>query len=138
MPNETAVRVLNATDRYADLPNRFLAAMLAREDAAEERGLSALDRQTCRVHRRWVHECIASPLHVIVITGHRWCRDCEISAVVSVDELTGSVEVRCPGCLRVPDCAATRQIIRTCEASLVSAHNGHAAASVAHLSPLSA
>lgn len=55
-----------------------LAAMLAWEDAAEERdGLSPHDRITCPVHRRWVHQCVSSPAHAIRVTGHRWCRACE-------------------------------------------------------------
>ena len=121
MTTTTPMRIVDPTDEYADMADRFLAAALANEDAAEERGLSPLDRQTCRIHRRWIHECIASPVHVIMITGHRWCRGCQTTAMVSVDHLSGSVKVRCPRCWRVPNNAATQQIIRTCEASFVSA-----------------
>jgi hypothetical protein len=38
-----------------------------------------------------------------------------------VDELTGDVLVRCETCRRTPDTAATRQIVRTCRASLAAA-----------------
>src|SRR5205085_87240 len=92
------------------------------EDAAEERdGLSPLERITCHTHRRWAHECIASPLHVIVVTGHRWCRDCDAEATVAVDEVSGSITVTCARCHRTPDTRATRQIVHTCRASLAAA-----------------
>lgn len=101
-----------------------LAAALAEEDDAELlRELSPLDRITCTVHRRWVHECVASPLHVIVVTGHRWCRACQSPCTVAVDHLTCTVKVRCPVCWRVPVCAATDQIVRTCQASLAAARS---------------
>jgi hypothetical protein len=57
---------------------------------------------------------------VFVVTGHRWCRDCECAANVAVDELTWSVAVTCPRCGRAPDSAATRAIVRTCRASLAA------------------
>jgi hypothetical protein len=79
-----------------------------------------LERITCRTHRRWVHQCVSSPQHVIVVTGHRWCRDCECAVSVAVDELTGDVTLTCPGCRRTPECAATRQIGRTCRASIAA------------------
>ena len=75
------------TDRYADLADRRLAVALAAEDRAEDAGLDPLERATCRVHRRWLHRCIASPVHVMMVTGHRWCRTCEVSATVAIDEL---------------------------------------------------
>jgi hypothetical protein len=66
------------------------------------------------------HRCIVSPLHVIVVTGHRWCRRCEKAMVVAVDELTCSVDVACTWCGDTPDDTATRQIMRTCRASLTA------------------
>ncbi len=110
------------SERYADLADRRLADVLSAEDAAEEHsGLSPHERLTCHTHRRWAHQCISSPLHVIVVTGHRWCRQCERQASVAIDELTGSVSVTCDRCHQTPDNAATRQIIRTCTASLATA-----------------
>lgn len=38
--------------RYADVRDRALAAMLAEEDAAEELNLNPLERISCRLHRR--------------------------------------------------------------------------------------
>jgi hypothetical protein len=60
-------------------------------------------------------------LHVIVITGHRWCRRCDAEATVVVDELNGSVAVVCTQCGQEPNSPANRQIIRTCRASLAAA-----------------
>lgn len=107
--------------RYAQLRDRRLAETLAAEDLAERDGLDPLERLTCRTHRRWVHECISSAAHVFVVTGHRWCRGCECAADVAVDQLTWTVTVTCPRCRRTPECAATRQIIRTCRASMAAA-----------------
>ncbi|MGW4213624.1 hypothetical protein ACWEIJ_36965 [Lentzea sp. NPDC004789] len=107
--------------RYADVRDRALAAMLAEEDAAEELGLNPLERVSCRLHRRWLHHCVHSADHVIKVTGHRWCRDCSSTASVGVDELTGDVVVRCETCRRTPDTSATRQIVRVCRASLSAA-----------------
>lgn len=107
--------------RYADLADERLAAALTGEDEAEDAGLDPLERITCRTHRRWVHQCISSPTHIIVVTGHRWCRRCEAPASVAVDELTGDVRVSCTRCGRAPVGRATRQIIRTCTASLAAA-----------------
>jgi hypothetical protein len=113
---------LDFAERYRDLRDRRLARKLAAEDVAEERdGLSPHERLTCRIHRRWVHECISSPLHVIAVTGHRWCRSCDREAVVAVDELAGEIRVTCVCCRQVPESRATRQIIRTCRASLATA-----------------
>jgi hypothetical protein len=108
---------------YADLADRGLAAALAEEDAGEEHGLNPFDRTTCRTHRRWVHQCVASPAHVVVVTGHRWCRRCLAVAQVMVDELTGAVAVFCPQCRRAVEGPATRQIIRTCRQSLARARH---------------
>ncbi len=101
-----------------DDPAERLEATLRTEDSAEEAGLSPFERVTCPVHRRWIHQCIASPMHVIELTGHRWCRDCRSAATVAVDELTATVSVTCPRCGRNPNNSATRQIERTCEASI--------------------
>lgn len=118
--------VLRFGHRYADLRDRRLTDRLILEDAAEEReDLAALERITCHFHRRWVHECIGSPVHVIIVTGHRWCRRCEAEALVAVDELTGSVAVTCTRCHRCPDTEATRQILRTCRASLAATRESH-------------
>lgn len=106
--------------RYADLRDPELAATLAAEDAAESAGADPLERLTCRTHRRWVHQCVHSPQHVIVVTGHRWCRSCEHPADVAVDELTWTVSVTCPKCRRSPQGNATRQIARTCRASMAA------------------
>jgi hypothetical protein len=111
---------LSSANRYSDVPDRALAATLAAEDAAEHHGLSPFERITCRTHRRWVHECVASPMHVVVVSGHRWCRDCQATAMVAVDQLLGTVKVLCPRCRRAPDGVATAQIVRTCQASLAA------------------
>ncbi|MEU3645268.1 hypothetical protein AB0E59_17940 [Lentzea sp. NPDC034063] len=106
---------------YADVKDRRLAVMLAEEDAAEELGLNPLERVSCRLHRRWLHHCAHSADHVIKVTGHRSCRDCSSTASVGVDELTGDVLVLCESCHRTPCTSATKQIIRSCRASLASA-----------------
>lgn len=104
------------------LAGRRLATTLAAEDRAErERGLSPHERITCRLHRRWAHECIASPQHVIPVTGHRWCHDCATTVAVAVDELGGRVDLTCPRCHHTPPTRATEQIVRSCEASLRAA-----------------
>lgn len=107
---------------YVRLADRALVTTLAAEDRAEvDRGLSPHERITCRLHRRWAHHCIASPQHVIAVTGHRWCDPCATPLTVAVDELTGRVELSCPQCHQTPHTRATDQIIRTCEASLRAA-----------------
>ena len=45
-----------------------LTVVLSAEDLAEELGLDPHARVTCGLHRRWLHECVASPDHVI--PGH--------------------------------------------------------------------
>lgn len=108
--------------KYADLVNHKLAAVLTSEDQQEEvHDLSPHDRLTCRTHRRWVHECLSSPLHVIIVTGHRWCRDCQTAAEVAVDELTASMAMRCPRCGRMPDGWANRRTAAACRTSIVMA-----------------
>jgi len=117
----TTPLLTTAHQRYAGVGDRGLAAVLSEEDVAEELGLNPLERVSCRVHRRWLHHCVHSADHVIKVTGHRWCHDCASIASVGVDELTGDVLVRCTTCRRTPDTAATRQIVRTCRASLAAA-----------------
>ena len=117
----TTPLLVTGQERYADVRDRRLAAVLAEEDAAEELGLNPLERISCRLHRRWLHHCVHSADHVIKVTGHRWCRGCSSAASVGVDELTGDVLVRCETCRRTPLCAATQQIVRTCRASLAAA-----------------
>jgi hypothetical protein len=114
--------VEDADPRYADLRDRRLAAALHAEDLAEAAGLDPLERTTCWTHRRWLHQCVSSPLHVIVVTGHRWCRDCSCAVTVAVDELIGDVWLTCPGCRRTPDTRATRQVVRACRASLAASN----------------
>lgn len=113
--------VSDADPRYADLGDRRLAAALTTEDLAELDGLDPLERTTCWTHRRWLHQCISSPLHVIVVTGHRWCRDCSCAVNVAVDELVGDLKLSCPRCDRMPNTRASRQIVRACRASLAAA-----------------
>lgn len=108
-------------DRYGDLRDTHLAITLSIEDRAELAGLDPLERTTCWTHRRWLHQCISSPLHVIVVTGHRWCRSCACAVTVAVDELSGDVQLTCPRCGQTPDTRATRQITRACRASLAAA-----------------
>lgn len=99
-----------------------LTVTLADENASEERAeLSPHERLTCRLHRRWAHQCIASPVHVIPVTGHRWCRTCETSTGVAVDELSGTVALACGRCGDAPATLAARQIITTCQASMAAA-----------------
>lgn len=106
--------------RYADLADRHLAETLSVEDTAVEAGLSPFERLTCPLHRRWLHQCIASPQHVSPVTGHRWCRDCQSPITVAVDELTGTVTLTCPRCHQAADGIATRQILHACQASLAT------------------
>ncbi|MFI5615559.1 hypothetical protein [Amycolatopsis sp. NPDC051903] len=112
--------------RYADLADRSLAAKLAAEDAAVETGLSPFERLTCPAHRRWIHQCIASPEHASPVTGHRWCRDCQCAVTVAIDELTGDVTMACPRCRRTPKGIATGQIVSACRASLATVHDHRA------------
>lgn len=136
----TPAEVVRFGERYADLRDRRLAHLLIAEDAAEDREeLSPFERISCHTHRRWAHECISSPIHVIVVTGHRWCPQCEAQATVAIDELRGDVSVICRRCHKSPDTAATRQILRTCRKSLAAAfesrraHDAPRDASARHL-----
>ncbi|MFD8495691.1 hypothetical protein [Amycolatopsis sp. NPDC059657] len=101
-----------------------LDELLTVEDDAEElQELSPHERVTCRLHRRWAHQCIASPSHVIAVTGHRWCHACGCAVGVAVDEFTRSIALTCPRCRRTPDTAASRQIIHACRTSMgMAAH----------------
>jgi hypothetical protein len=122
--NRLALRPAGFVDpRYADVTDRRLARTLTTEDQSEEDGLDPLERTTCRTHRRWLHDCVASPLHVVIITGTRWCRACECALNVAVDQLAGDVSVRCPCCGETPATRATRQLVRACRASLAAAHD---------------
>jgi hypothetical protein len=126
----TAVPALapSTDDRYADLADRRLAATLSTEDTAEDAGgLDPLERITCYTHRRWLHHCVSSPLHVLIVTGHRWCRRCSCAVNVAIDELTGDVALTCPRCHEMPRSAANRQLVRCCRASLAAAHDTAAA-----------
>ena len=107
--------------RDADVADRRLALALTAEDWSEEDGLDPLERTTCRTHRRWLHDCVASPLHVLVVTGTRWCRRCERALDVAIDHVAGDVSLRCPSCGETPANRATRQIVRACRASLAAA-----------------
>ena len=103
-----------------------LADALAAEDHAEDTGwLDPLDRLTCRVHRRWIHECGHSDLHVIQVTGHRWCRPCRRALEIAVDEVTRTVALHCPRCGRGATTHADHQLVAACEASLTAAHATH-------------
>ena len=107
--------------RYADLADRSLATRLSVEDAEEERGLDPFERATCYAHRRWLHQCVSSPLHVVRVSGHRWCRRCECAVNVAVDELAGDLVLTCPRCGEMPPGSANRQTVRACRASLAAA-----------------
>ncbi|WP_431876027.1 hypothetical protein [Amycolatopsis sacchari] len=115
---------LRSVDRYAELRDQRLAARLAAEDSAEAAGLDPFERLTCRTHRHWLHQCIGSAAHVVVVTGHRWCRGCERPAAVVVDELAGAVRLFCPSCGRFPDSPANRQVVRACVRSLAASRGG--------------
>jgi hypothetical protein len=117
----TTTQQVIGDQRYADVRDRRLAAALTAEDAAEFDGLNPLERMTCGLHRKWIHRCVHSPLHVIPVTGHRWCRHCATAANVMIDELTGEIRVTCPRRSRTPNPLATKQIVRTCRASLSAA-----------------
>ena len=110
-------------ERYSGVRDRRLAARLSAEDRAEARGLDPFDRLTCRTHRHWVHSCVSSAAHVVVVTGHRWCRDCERPVPVVVDELAGEIRMCCPSCGRFPDSPANRQLLRACRRSLAAARS---------------
>lgn len=110
---------MTATLRIKTTSVEALADALVAEDHAEEAGfLDALDRITCPAHRRWVHQCCHSDLHVSQVSGHRWCRACRRVLEVAVDEVTATVALRCPGCGRGARTRADAQLVAACEASL--------------------
>ena len=117
----TLTLVSNRTEP-APVTAATLVDALAAEDHAEDTGwLDPLDRLTCRVHRRWIHECAHSDLHVIEVTGHRWCRPCRSPLEVVVDETTASLV--CPMCgTGTPDTAANRQVVRACRTSIAASN----------------
>lgn len=107
------------------LTRSTLADALVAEDHAEETGfLDPLDRITCPVHRRWLHECCHSDLHVSPVSGHRWCRPCGRALNVAVDELAGTITLHCRRCGRGARTRADAQLVAACEASLAAARNG--------------
>jgi hypothetical protein len=110
--------------RYRDVTDHRLATTLHAEDLAEDAGLGPFERSSCRIHRRCLHQCVHSPVHVVMVSGYRWCRSCETQATVAVDELTGDVRVTCQQCGLTPHGRASRQIVRTCTASLAAAQDG--------------
>jgi hypothetical protein len=98
-----------------------LADALVAEDNAEASGfLDALDRITCPLHRRWLHQCCHSDSHVSPVSGHRWCRPCGRVLEVAVDEVRGTIALRCPKCHRGARTRADAQLVAACEASLAA------------------
>lgn len=107
---------------------RSLPVLLATEDDAEDTGLLAPDdRLTCHVHGRWIHQCVASPAHVSLVTRHRWCRGCRTELRVAVDELSLAVSMTCPRCGRGGSAATTR-LTAACRASLAAERHARRAA----------
>lgn len=126
----TLTLVENRTESSPRVSN--LADALDAEDRAEDTGwLDPLDRLTCRVHRRWIHECSHSDLHVIEITGHRWCRPCHRAMEIAVDEVGRTVTLHCPRCHRGATTRADRQLVAACEASLTAARAPRMPAAIA-------
>jgi hypothetical protein len=100
------------------LVESLLSRRLRAEDLEEDAGrLSPDDRLTCPVHRRWIHQCVSSPVHVQPVTRHRWCRGCERALTVAIDELGGTVRMTCPGC-GAGGSGATTRLLAACRASL--------------------
>jgi hypothetical protein len=98
-----------------------MKSTLTAEDLAEDAGrLAPDDRLTCHVHGRWIHQCVASPVHVNQVTRHRWCRDCATELSVAVDEWAGTVAMSCRRCGRGGS-AATSRLVDACHASLATA-----------------
>jgi hypothetical protein len=115
------ITTVTVSVRYTDLADQPLAAALSTEDDAEERGRDPFERTTCYADRRWLHQCVSSPLHVVRVSGHRWCRRCECAVTVAVDELAGDLTLTCPRCGEMPSGPANRQVVRACRASLAAA-----------------
>jgi hypothetical protein len=119
------VRNTSLASRHSGSSRTRLGATMTTEHLAEELGaLSPHDRVTCRFHQRSLHECVASPLHAIPVTGHRWCPTCQCTVNVAVDVLAGSVWLACRSCGRFPDTLANRQIIRSCRGSMNAVRQG--------------
>ncbi|MCE7010894.1 hypothetical protein LWC34_50040 [Kibdelosporangium philippinense] len=116
-------QVSSAQVKYGDLADRRLASILAAEDTAESYGLGPYARSTCQVHRCWLHQCIAEPVHVSAVTGHRWCLECECPVDVDIDEV-GAVRLRCSRCGGQPDTTANREVLLACRTSLSAMHAG--------------
>src|SRR5262245_19094365 len=113
---------MTATMRIQTTSVEALADALIAEDHAEEIGfLDALDRITCPAHRRWIHQSCHSDLHVSPVSGHGWCRPCRRALEVAVDEVAGTVALRCPGCDRGARPRADAQLVAACEARLSTA-----------------
>jgi hypothetical protein len=117
-PDEV-LRLDTVSPRYADLADQRLALYLTAEDEAEDGHRLLPDlRLTCHTHRRWLHDCVSSPLHVNAWTRARWCRPCEQELEVAVDHVAGRVAVTCPGCRRGAENAVDYVLITNCETSL--------------------
>ena len=96
----------------------MLARRLEAEDQDEEAGrLSPDNRLTCHVHQRWIHQCVASPVHVHPVTRHRWCRASARPLTVVIDVLACTVAMTCPAC-GAGSSAATTRLVAACRASL--------------------
>ncbi|MGW5721204.1 hypothetical protein ACWEVP_33855 [Amycolatopsis sp. NPDC003865] len=115
----------NPEDRPAAARQPLLASTLAGEDRDEDAGrLDPTDRVTCRTHRRWLHDCVASPVHTNPAIGYRWCRRCDHQALVAVDELTGEVTIHCGLCGRSPHSRVNLELVALCRRSLALARSG--------------
>jgi hypothetical protein len=117
--------VPNPQDRPAAVREPLLASTLAGEDHREDAGaLDPTGRVTCRTHRRWLHECVSSPVHTNPAIGYRWCRRCDHQALVAVDELSGEVAIRCGLCGHFPRSRANDELVDLCRRSLALARSG--------------
>lgn len=115
----------NPQDRPAAARQPLLETTLAREDGDEDGGrLDPTDRVTCRTHRRWLHDCVSSPVHTNPAIGYRWCRRCDHQALVAVDELTGEVTIHCGLCGHTPRSRANQELVDLCRRSLALARAG--------------
>jgi hypothetical protein len=98
------VRNMSLASRHSGSSRTRLGATVTAEDPAEELGaLSPHDRVTRRFPRRYLHGGVASPLHAIPVTRHRWCPTCQCTVTVAVDVLAGSARLVCRSCGRFPD-----------------------------------
>ncbi len=103
-----------------DCPWEPLVERLAAEDAAEAAELLEPDgRLTCHVHRKWIHQCVASPLHAHPVSRHRWCRTCDTALTVAVDEFARTVRICCARC-GDGGSPATARLLAACRASLLA------------------